>query len=282
MPVRIRLLLLSCCIHSFAHAQEQLVEPVAETMVAATANPEPVVSYRPQVVLEPQIRPFITDDARVVGGRLAQVESWFRFDRESGQQWAIVAYGPNERLELSLGGVMGYENKYNGNREFSYALPLLQGKYLLREYGHGKGPGAALVLGTFLPGGSGAFKPAGYGTFGFLIATQCFGPEENVLVHANLGANYLHINGANDLVSTWGIGTQIKTYRQFHLVGELFSGDPYVPGAGLSYQLGFRHILTDLFQFDMTLGQGIGGANPLPFWFSGGIRVVTERFLKKK
>ncbi|MFN4285825.1 MAG: hypothetical protein ACK4E8_07655 [Lacibacter sp.] len=237
-------------------------------------------SYKPVLYYEPAIRPFITDDARVVGGRLAQLESWFRFDREGGQQWALFAYGPNEKLELTLGGVAGYENKGNRKLGFSYALPLVQGKYLFREYAPGKGPGAALVLGSFLPGGTGAFRPPGFGTFAFAIFTQCFGRHENVLIHANLGANYLHIDGANELVHTWGLGSQVKTYKGFHLVGELFSGDPYVPGAGLSWQLGFRHILTDLFQFDMTIGQGIGGTHPLPFWFSGGVRIVTERFLK--
>lgn len=269
-------------------AQEKLQqqpEAIPASAAAETphvADPQPVVSYKPITFHEPAIRPFITDDARVVGKRLAQLESWFRFDRESGQQWLLAAYGPHEKLELTVGGVAGYENKGNGDLGFSYALPLIQGKYLFRQYEHGKGPGAALVLGTFLPGGTGAFRPPGYGTFAFAIFTQCFGAQENVLIHANVGANYLHIDGANELVPTWGFGTQVKTYKGFHLVGELFSGDPYVPGTGLSWQMGFRHIVTDLFQFDMTLGQGIGGANPLPFWFSGGVRIVTERFLKPR
>jgi hypothetical protein len=33
-----------------------------------------------------EVRPFITDDVRVVGRRLAQMEAWFRIDKESGQQ----------------------------------------------------------------------------------------------------------------------------------------------------------------------------------------------------
>lgn len=277
------LLLLGC-----AQAQENLQslqEPLPENAVITTA-PEPALAsaaYKPIVWLQaPTIRPFITDDARVVGGRLAQVESWFRFDREAGQQWALAAYGPHHKLELTIGGVAGYENAGNGKLAFSYALPLLQGKYLLREYAPGKGPGAAVVLGSFLPGGTGAFRPPGFGTFGFAIFTQCLGPHENVLIHANVGANFLHIDGANEWVQTWGLGTQVKTYKGFHLVGELFSGDPYLPGTGLSWQMGFRHIVSDRFQFDMTVGQGIGGAKPLPFWFSGGIRMVSERFLKRR
>lgn len=38
------------------------------------------------------VRPFITDDARVVGNRLAQLESWYRQDKETLQQWFLAAY----------------------------------------------------------------------------------------------------------------------------------------------------------------------------------------------
>jgi hypothetical protein len=31
------------------------------------------------------VRPFITDDARVVGDHLAQLETWLRLDKEAGQ-----------------------------------------------------------------------------------------------------------------------------------------------------------------------------------------------------
>ena len=47
------------------------------------------------------VRPFITDDARVVGERLAQLETWIRVDKEAGQHWILGAYGPNKKLELT-------------------------------------------------------------------------------------------------------------------------------------------------------------------------------------
>lgn len=228
-----------------------------------------------------EVRPFITDDARVVGNRLAQIESWYRIDKESGQLWLLGAYGPNAKLELTAGGVMGYFKDEQGT-DFSYALPLLQGKYLFREYAPGDYPGVALVMGTFLPTGKGAFVPPGYGSFGFLIVTQCFGEGDKVLIHGNVGMNYLHIDGQNEWINTWGIGTQIKVYKGMHLVGEIISGDPYIPGTGTAYQVGYRYFFSDLFQIDMTIGKGISGDVILPFWYSGGVRIVTEKFLKKK
>ncbi len=230
------------------------------------------------------VRPFITDDARVVGDRLAQLESWIRIDKEAGQHWALVAYGPNKNLELTVGGVHGYQVEHDNNNKktFAYALPLLQVKALFNEYKPNKAPGSAIVVGTFLPVGQGSFKPAGYGTFGYFALSQCFGEGDKFLFHGNIGGNYLHIDGSNNLILTWGLGTQIKAYKGMHLVLELFSGDPYVPGTGTSWQVGYRYFFSDLLQIDMTVGNGIAGEIIMPLWFSAGVRIVTEKFKKKK
>lgn len=254
-----------------------LATPVTEDTEQKTLPP----TEAPTSVSDPKVRPFITDDARVVGNKLAQLETWFRRDRESTQQWVMMAYGPNDKLEVSLGGVFGTESDESQGPSFGYALPLLQAKLLFRGYAPGKGPGFGLVTGTFLPAGKGAFKPRGYGSFGFLTVSQCFGQKEDVLLHLNTGLNYLHIDKANEVIGTWGFGTQVRTFSGFHLVGEIFSGDPYVPGAGMSYQTGFRHFFSDLFQVDMTIGKGIAGENPLPFWYSAGARIVFTKFAKK-
>ncbi|QQV01620.1 MULTISPECIES: hypothetical protein [Chryseobacterium] len=228
------------------------------------------------------VRPFITDDARVVGDKLAQLETWVRFDKEAGQHWILGAYGPNKKLELTAGGVYGYQVEANSKKTFSYALPLLQAKMLFKEYAPNKGPGFGMVLGTFLPLGKGSFKPAGYGTFGFLTVSQCIGEDENFLFHGNVGGNYLHSDNSKNLITTWGFGTQVKAYKGMHIVGEIFSGDPYIPGTGTSWQAGYRYFFNDLVQIDMTVGNGISGDVIMPFWYSAGVRIVTEKFLKNK
>lgn len=226
------------------------------------------------------VRPFITDDSRVVGARLAQLETWMRFDKHGMENWILGAYGPTSWLELTLGGVWGYD-KGAEEKGFAYALPLIQAKVLFKEYFPNKLPGIGAVVGTFLPYGQGSVKPEGYGTFGFLTVSQSFGEGDQVLLHLNGGGNYLHSAGEDELIGTWGLGTQIHTGKGFHLVAEIFSGDPYVPGSGISYQLGFRHFFSDLFQIDMTYGKGISGENILDPWVSAGIRLVFEMFLKK-
>jgi hypothetical protein len=53
------------------------------------------------------VRPFITDDERVVGRRQVQMETWARGDRHAFQHWALTSYGPIEPLELTIGTVHG-------------------------------------------------------------------------------------------------------------------------------------------------------------------------------
>jgi len=222
------------------------------------------------------VRPFITDDARVVGGGLAQVESWFRWDEESAQQWLLAALGPTQWLELTVGGVAGQDRVGESGR-FTYALPLVQAKALLRPYAPGSAPGAALVAGTFLPGGEGALVPQGYGLFVFGIASQSFGTGDRVLLHGNLGVNHQWLDPEDTTVLTWGLGTQVRAVGGLHAVAEVFSGDPYVPGSGTAVQVGARHFLSESLQLDATLGHGIAGSPSLPTWWTVGVRWVLPR-----
>ena len=227
------------------------------------------------------VRPFITDDARVVGWRLGQYESWLRFDKHAYQHWNMLAYGPTKRWELAFGIVHGLAASHAERKEYSYAIPLLQAKYLINEYKPNKAPGLAVAAGTFLPGGQGAFKAPGYGGFAYLAATQSFGKADKYLFHGNIGVNHVQYPNNDYTVLTWGIGTQIRTTGGLHFVAEVFSGDPYVPASGMAYQAGVRHFVSDFVQFDFTVGQGIAGKHQLPFWGGVGVRLVTDWFEKK-
>jgi hypothetical protein len=228
------------------------------------------------------VRPFITDDAAVTGRRLAQFQTWGLFDKYSNQHWTMIAYGFTEQFEMAIGGVWGYDRFQTEQSKLSFAMPLLEAKYLFRAYEPDKLPGIAMAAGTFLPAGKGAFVPPGKGAYGFLAVTQCFGREENVLLHGNIGVNYLYANKGNQFLSIWGLGTQIKAYKGLHLVGEIVAGDPYVPGTGIAYQAGFRYFISDLVQVDIEMGQGISGQNRVPFWAGFGARFVLAAYEKKK
>ena len=227
------------------------------------------------------VRPFITDDAAVVGERLLQLETWLIFDKFSGQHWMMWAYGPHKQLEMAVGAVFGYEQSQPKYTKFSYAMPLLEMKYLFGEYKHNKPPGIASVTGTFLPTGKGEFVAPGYGAYSFMAITQCFGKDENILIHGNIGLNYLYINKENQFVLFWGLGTQIKIHKDLHFVGEFISGDPYVSETGVAYQTGFRYFINDHIQIDAEVGQGLTGQDKMPFWCGLGLRLVITTFEKK-
>jgi hypothetical protein len=230
------------------------------------------------------VRPFITDDARVVGKHDAQVETWFRYDKTSFQHWIVPAFGPIAPLEVTIGGVHGVA--IDPNNRYSIAAPLLQSKLQLHEPKSNGLPGVAVVAGTFLPFGFGGFESPPSG-FLYAAVTQVVG-EDDALFHGNLGVAGAQIEERSSdtplerekharVRLTWGLATQVRLYKAINLAAEVFSGDPYAEVAGGAGQGGFRFTLTDHVQLDCTAGSGLWGANQMNTWVSSGIRLVSSR-----
>jgi len=231
------------------------------------------------------VRPFITDDARVVGDDQWQLETSFRADRFKFQNLNLFAYGMTENLEVTLGFLDGY-HRVSPDRGLSIAGPLLQGKYLFLESRPKSYPGIAIAFGATPPTGAGGFKPENWSEFLFLCLTETVLDHERWMWHANLGVAVE--NRPHDPLKstfTWGIGTQVKILegKRFGpdntgvcLVGEILSGDPYssVQTRGGIFQAGFRFILTDNIQVDATIASGLWG-DPRPVTWGGfGFRMV--------
>lgn len=224
------------------------------------------------------IRPFVTDDAHTVGRGRVQLETYFRRDRASLQHWVLPAVGPVPWLELTLGAVHGAAGLGSKTEKPRYALagPLLQSKLLLHEAIPNHLPGVGIVVGGLLPAGRGGFEAAGWNGFSYLAVTQAFFKEDDLLFHFNVGLNAVSADGLTPLKATWGVGTQVETLFDFHLIGEIFSGDPYTAGSGGAFQVGFRQIYNDHLQLDGTVGAGVFGDVLLPVWFSTGVRIVSH------
>lgn len=224
------------------------------------------------------IRPFITDDAHVVGKGHIQLETYWRRDANSLQHWVLPAFGPSDWLELTIGGVHGVSGfrQLPDKPTYSMANPLVQGKFLLLPSIPNKPPGLAVVVGGIAPAGFGGFETPGWSGFSYLALTQAFIREDDLLFHVNVGVSAISAPGIDPAKLTWGVGTQVETLFNFHLIGEIFSGDPYAVGSGGAFQSGFRMIFNDHLQLDGTVGSGLWGANPIPVWFSSGIRFVSH------
>jgi hypothetical protein len=227
------------------------------------------------------IRPFVTDDARVVGAKLAQLETWALIDEAQAAQSALFALGPTPWLELTLGSVQGVAYAGAG-RGFSITGPIAQGKALVLTPVDGGRPGLALAAGVLPPWGYGRFVPPGLGAFAFAAATESLF-DEGLLIHANLGyATADEPDGRKGTV-TAGIGAQVRVLGGFHGVGEVYYADPYDPTLTVpATQIGFRYIFSDQVQVDGTFGAAFdpGGREDATtsgtrVWGTLGVRLVS-------
>jgi hypothetical protein len=224
------------------------------------------------------IRPFITDDARVVGNHLVQLESWVQLEDGVLQNWVLPALGPTDWLEFTVGFVHGPVHYHHGDLDgpqpsgWGIGGPLVQAKVLLRPVEAWQPPGVAAVLGSLLPFGNGGFRsPPGF--FIYAALTQNLGERERVLIHLNLGMSTL-MEGQGSAGLLAGLGTQIRLFAGLHLILETVYGDAYTNIDAFALQGGFRYIINDHIQLDASTGIGVAG-EPRPFWFTAGLRLVS-------
>ncbi|MDX2023597.1 MAG: hypothetical protein SF187_25390 [Deltaproteobacteria bacterium] len=251
------------------------------------------------------IRPFVTDDARVVGKRLAQLETWLLVDRLAYEHNALAAYGPTDWLELTAGFVHG-ANHTGAVRGYSISGPILQAKALIIAAQDNGWPGLAVAAGTLAPAGTGSLKAPGWGGFVYAAATESLW-NEAVLIHVNLGfaaadngsnasgsggdqgsasPGGLSASGGNraSTLTTSGIGVQTHLFAGLHSATEVFYGDPFDPRTDYpAMQLGLRYIFNDNVQMDGTFGSTLvtvpGASQNERFerWASVGIRLVSPK-----
>lgn len=227
------------------------------------------------------VRPFVTDDARVVGNRLAQLETWVLVDREVVEHTALAAIGPTPWIELTAGFVHGGIHS-KAPRAYSITGPVIQAKGLLSPVEDNGWPGLAVAAGVLPPVGTGEFVPAGWGGFGYGALSQSIA-DEALLLHLNLGFVVADGGRAVDGAATGGLGAQARLLGALHAVGEVYFGDPYDPSFRVpASQLGFRYIFSDEVQVDGTFGstlrerEGLSGHRQTEQWLTLGIRIVSQ------
>lgn len=221
------------------------------------------------------VRPFVTDDAAVVGANLLLLETSLRSDKTRLENLNLLAYGPTERLELTVGFIDGFLSEaQDATGKFSLGGPLAQVKYLFKEPARNGLPGIAAVVGFNTPYGTNNFGNASWGEFAYLAVTESLGKNDRVMIHGNIGAAYGKPEDAWKTITTWGIGTQIRLIGGLHSVAEIFSGDPYSQMSGQAFQVGLRYFISRNVQVDATVGSGIGGNSAIDTWAGCGLRMI--------
>jgi hypothetical protein len=219
------------------------------------------------------VRPFVTDDARVVGEHMAQLETSVKYDKDNFANLNLFAFGPTTNSEITVGFTHGFALDVESNRSYSAGGPLLQFKYLLWDAKPNSYPGVAVAVGAAPPWGKSDFRPETWSEFAFIAVTESLFKDEAVLIHANLGISTT--NPAS--VAIWGLGTQIRLIGGLNAVLEVFYNDVYAGKTGGAYQAGFRHIVSESVQVDLTMGGGIFGSEQLPTFVGMGLRIVSDK-----
>jgi hypothetical protein len=219
------------------------------------------------------VRPFVTDDARVLDEHTMQIETSVRYDKDVFTNLNLVAVSPKTNWELTMGFSDGFFLDRESNRSFSIVGPLIQAKYLVWPAKPNKYPGLAFAAGAAPPWGKGDFRQERWSEFAYLASTQPLFDNDRVLIHANIGISTT--NPAS--VATWGLGSQFRLVGGLNGVAEVFYNDPYSGKTGGAYQVGFRHIVSDDLQIDLTAGSGLFGSEQINTFVGMGLRVVSDR-----
>lgn len=208
-------------------------------------------------------RPMLTDDARLTDAHACQVESWFRFNRDTTETWALPACNPGGNLELTLGGAWGEDQR--GTRATDQVW---QAKTLIKPL-ETNGYGIAFTAGMvrhpdIAPGGNLS------GDVYFNLPVSFSRHDDDFVLHLNLGALHSRAGGATR--ATWGIGSETVLDARNILIAESFGQDrgrPY-------FQLGLRHwIVPNHVQIDTTAGNRFGLMGQ-ERWFSLGLRLISS------
>ncbi len=222
-------------------------------------------------------RPFVTDDARIVDPKAAQLETWFQYHPDSDQQefWALPAINPTDRVQGGVELTAGVANFWDTEGERRDEI-IVQAKTLFREL-RPNDVGVGLVVGTALDLDSGnALQDTQEGHFAWIPISVAINDKQTVL-HNNIGVSHNRFSNADDQTDfTWGIGIEHWLAPRLQGVAEAFGeGHRESP----FYQFGLRAwLVEDRVQVDATYGSQFSGSSE-ENWVTLGVRLLTPAIL---
>lgn len=208
------------------------------------------------------VRPFVTDDARVVyKGQLA-TESYGGVTMAQGEKPAVEArslqgFGITDRLEITAGG-FGFTYHDNQARPLDM---LIQPKYVLHS-SLGVIPSLSVAAAALFPLNGNRQHWDGYAMahlswFLFTPEPDTDPYDNNLSIHFNLGTKYRYDAGPATFQSKvyWAAGFEVimPMTREVRFLGEVFNGDPFgFEEKFPAYQRGFRWYRTPNMQLDLV------------------------------
>lgn len=211
------------------------------------------------------VRPFITDDARIVYKGQLETESYAGITVTKGDKPGIEArslqgVGITDRLELIAGG-FGFTYQDGQARPLDM---LIQPKYVLNR-SFGVIPSLSVAAGSLFPLSGNrqhwdSFSMAHVSWFLFTPEDSTDPYDNDLAIHVNLGTKNRYDAGPGTYRSLffWAVGFEVITLsREIRFLGEVFNGDPFgFEEKFPAYQTGFRWYKSPNVQMDLVF-QGL-------------------------
>jgi len=205
------------------------------------------------------VRPFVTDDARIIDYGQLELESWLETTRADGRYSPAPGFNfiggisVNDWLQFLAGSGIGLDS----NGDTTVSNPMLMGKVLLKAAELDGTPGYAISAGTTFNRGRGeglyddgrVFSLVGMTTYRLL--------DDALNIHLNLGSRTDSPKGAKSKSRVfWGAGIDAEAFsEETRVVAEVFAGDPLELNAPkVAMQTGLRWIYSDYTQLDVMFG----------------------------
>ncbi|MBU6141260.1 MAG: hypothetical protein KGP29_06910 [Proteobacteria bacterium] len=211
--------------------------------------------------------PFVTDDAAIADLNQASIEGFAEYwhlpekhEQELGNLaggYLGVSYGAVKNLELTLGGLVGY-NFHNSN--VALANPIFQAKTMVFAPKNLAIPSVALEAGYVDKRGRDQYFDSATNTYALAVATSKF-LEGDFIIHVNSGVKSSHNIDQQSNVSRMHLGVAVDAAlisSDFRFIAESYNGTPNSPrdspGFFHSYQVGFRFIKSSNLSFHILTG----------------------------
>ncbi|HSA87368.1 MAG TPA: hypothetical protein VLE46_14410 [Nitrospira sp.] len=245
------------------------------------------------------VRPFVTDDARVVDKGQLGVETYAGLTMSQANKPAVElrslqGIGLTDRFELTVGG-FGFT--YQDGQANPLDL-LIQPKYVLYR-SFGVIPSVSVSAASLFPlsGNKQHWDSYTMAQISWFLFTPEDSPDpydNGLAIHLNFGTKNRYDAGPTTFQSKffWAAGFEAITFsRELRFLGEVFNGDPFgFEEKFPAFQTGFRWYKAPDLQWDMVfrgvrntsedvrLAAGGGGSTDWNFTIQLGLRIILDVF----
>ncbi len=239
------------------------------------------------------VRPFVTDDARIVSKGQLETEAFVGAELIRGQKPAFTlgtleAMSVTDWLQITAGGI-GQE--YHDNRFTVLQDLVFQPKVMLHR-SSGLIPSVSIAPSLLIPTSGNrqlwnAFMMAHISWFLFTPEGSPDPYDNGLAIHLNIGTKSQYNAGLGGRYTSkiyWAAGFEVITFtREIRFLAEAFNGDPFsFQDEFPAVQAGFRWYKTPDVQWDIVWrGSRTGSGESHKVWDNGiqfGLRVLFEPF----